>query len=104
MHTQRSTLLNDAMSKGEPFASFSSKIRESIETEIDRQQPGVLEGVQRLFNMVLEDFKSTFTVEEIPDPKRDILRSQIQKFVDDAQSMINGPLATELATAMADSE
>ena len=54
--------------------------------------------------MILEDFNSTFTVEEMPDPKRDALRSQIQTFVEDARSVINGPLATELATAMADSE
>lgn len=54
--------------------------------------------------MILEDFNSTFTVEEVPDPKRDLLRSQIQQFVEHAQAKINGPLATELATAMADSE
>ena len=104
MHTQRSTLLNDAMSKGEPFAAFGAEIKKSIERQIDIQQPRLLIGVQRVFNMILEDFSSTFTVEEIPDPKRDLLRSQIQQFVDDAQALINGPLATELATAMADSE
>ncbi len=104
MHTQRSTLLNDAMSKGEPFAGLSTKIKRSIDKEINRQQRRFLKAVQRVYNMILEDFNSTFTVEEIPDPKRDLLRSQIQQFVDDAQALINGPLATELATAMADSE
>lgn len=92
------------MSKGEPFASFYPGIKKSIEEEIDRRQPGFLSGVQGVFNMVLDDFNSTFTVEEIPDPKRDLLRSQIRQFVDHAQAKINGPLATELATAMADSE
>ena len=92
------------MSKGVPFAGFCTNIKKAIEQEIDRQQPEVLRGVQGVFNMILEDFNSTFTVEEIPDPKRDVLRSQIQQFVDDAKSIINGPLATELATAMADSE
>ena len=92
------------MSKGEPFAAFGAEIKKSIERQIDIQQPRLLIGVQRVFNMILEDFSSTFTVEEIPDPKRDLLRSQIQQFVDDAQALINGPLATELATAMADSE
>lgn len=92
------------MSKGGPFAGFCPGIKKAIEEEIDRQQSVVLGGVQGVFNMVLEDFNSTFTVEEIPDPKRDLLRSQIQQFVDHAQAKINGPLATELATAMADSE
>lgn len=92
------------MSKGEPFAGLCPGIKKAIEEEIDRQQSGVLRGVQGVFNMVLEDFNSTFTVEEIPDPKRDLLRSQVQQFVDHAQAKINGPLATELATAMADSE
>ena len=104
MHTQRCTLLNDAMRKGEPFAGFRTRIKKSIEREIDKHQPRFLRGVQRVFDMILEDFKSTFNVEEIPDPKRDVLISQIQQFVDHAQAVINGPLASELATAIANSE
>lgn len=103
-HTQRCTLLADAMRRGQPFAGFCTKIKESIEKEIDEHQPGFSRGVQMVFDMVLEDFNSTISVEEIPDPKRDILKSQIQQFVDHAQAVINGPLATELATAMADPE
>ena len=92
------------MSKGVTFAGFCSGINSSIEQEIDRRQPEFLSRVQAVFSMVLEDFNSTFIVEEIPDPKRDLLRSQIQQFVEHAEAKINGPLATELATAMADSE
>ena len=104
MHTQRSTLLNDAMSKGEPFAFFRTKIKNAIEKEIEFHQSELLRSVQRVFGMVLDDFNSTFAVEEMPDPKRDKLRSQICQFVDHAEAIINGPLAIELATAMADSE
>ena len=104
MHTQRCTLMNDAMSKGEPFAGFCPGIKNSIEKEIGRRQPEVLRSVQEVFNMILEDFNSTFVVEEIPDAKRDLFRSQIQQFVDLAQAKINGPLETELGTAMKDSE
>ena len=103
MHTQRCTLLKDAMSKGQPFV-FGPGIKKSVEEELDRRQPRILSGVQGIFDMVLADFNSTFIVEETPDPKRDLLRSQIQQFVDHARAKINGPLATELATAMADSE
>ena len=92
------------MSKGVPFAGFCPGIKTSIEQEIDRLQPEVLSCVQAIFNMVLDDFNSTFTVEENPDPERDILRSRIQRFVEHAEARINGPLATELATAMMDSE
>lgn len=92
------------MSKGEPFAGFCPGIKKSIENEIDRLQPEVLTGVQAVFNMILDDFNSTFTVEETADAKRDLLRSRIQQFVEHAEAKINGPLATELATAMADSE
>ena len=92
------------MSKGVPFAGFCPGIKSSIEQEIDRREPEVLSGVQAIFNMVLDDFNSAFTVEEVPDPKRDVLRSQVQRFVEHAEATINGPLATELATAMMDSE
>ncbi|KAM0805279.1 hypothetical protein BDR22DRAFT_969026 [Usnea florida] len=104
LHTQRCTLLNDAMSKGVPFAGFCPGIKSSIEQEIDRRQQELLSGVQAVFNMVLEDFNSAFTVEEVPNPKRDLLRSQVQRFVEYAEARINGPLANELATAMMDSE
>ena len=99
MHTQRCTLLNDAVSRGDPFAGFGKDIKESIEKEIEIQQPVLLKNVQEIFSMILEDFNSTFVVEEIPNPMRDVLRSQIRKFADDAQATINGPLAIELAIA-----
>ena len=92
------------MSKGVPFAGFWPGIQSSIEQEIDRRQLELLSGVQAIFNMVLDDFNSTFTVEEVPDPKRDLLRSQVQRFVEHAEATVNGPLATELAIAMMDSE
>ena len=92
------------MSKGVPFAGFCPGIKSSIEQEIDRRQQELLSGVQAIFSMVLDDFNSAFTVEEVPDPKRDLLRSQVQRFVEHAEARINGPLATELATAMMDSE
>ena len=92
------------MSKGVPFAGFCPGVKSSIEQEIDRRQPELLSGVQAIFNMVLDDFDSAFTVEEKLDPKRDLLRSQVQQFVEHAEARINGPLATELATAIMDSE
>ena len=92
------------MSKGVPFAGFCSGIKSSIEQEIDGRQPELLSGVEAIFTMILDDFNSAFTVEEVPDPKRDLLRSQVQQFVEHAEARINGPLATELATAMMDSE
>lgn len=92
------------MSKGVPFAGFCPGIKSTIEQEIDERHPEVLSCVQAVFSMVLDDFNSTFTIEEVPDPKRDLLRSQNQRFVEHAEARINGSLATELATAMINSE
>ena len=92
------------MSKGLPFAGFCPGLKSTIEQEIDTRQPELLSGVQAVFKMLLDDFNSTFTVGELPDPNRDLLRSQVQRFVKHAEARINGPLATELATAMMDSE
>ena len=100
MHTQRCTLLNEAVSTGKPFAGFGKEIQKSIEKEIEIFQPVLLSDVQEIFSMILEDFNSTFVVEEIPNPMRDLLRCQIRKFADEAQATINGPLQIELATAM----
>ena len=92
------------MSRGEHFAGLRAYIKDSFEKKMKKYHSDVLQGVQKVFNMIVEDFTSNFAVEETPDPKRDLLRSEIQEFVDYAQAIINGPLATELATAMADSE
>lgn len=104
LHTIRSTLLKDAISKGEPFNTICPGIKGAIEGEIEKRQPSFMKDVQAIFEGVIADFKSLFIIEEKPDPSRDILRSQIEEFVHQAHAKINGPIATELGTAMSDSK
>lgn len=104
LHTIRSTLLKDAMSKGEPYNTMCPNIGEAILGEIDQQQPKLLAGAQTVFDDIIDDFKSLFIVEERPDPSRDSFKYEVQEFVRYAYEIINGPITRELAVAMAESE
>lgn len=101
--TARNTLMEDALSKGEQFSRIRSGIEEIFEQELDAQQPKLTALVQEVFHKVIEDFDLMFVVEELPDAQRDILRGQVQRFVDKAKSTIDGRVAVEFAKATMDS-
>ena len=52
-----------------------------------------------IFDAVLEDFDRRFTVEEVHNPARDVLRQQMQVYVKEAKAKIDGPIAGGLARA-----
>lgn len=92
------------MSKGEPFNTICPNVREALAGQIDRQQPKVLTSAQKVFDDVIDDFKSLFVVEERPDPTGDSFKREVQEFVRHANDIINGPITRELAVAMAESK
>lgn len=63
----------------------------------------LVKRVKTVFGEIVKSFDHLFVVEEIDNPKRNLLRLQIQKFVSAANAQINGALAQELATATKDS-
>lgn len=87
------------MERGEPFAKIVPGFQKAFEDGLKRLQSGLVESVQEVFAMVLTDFDLMFVVEELPDPKKDILRDQIKDFVCRAKAKVNGPIATEFAIA-----
>lgn len=104
MHTQRCTLLEDTISKGEPFCKITPGIKKAIEDEIDKRHADLLANIQGVFDIVIDDFDSLFVVDEEPNLQRDQFRQKVQQFVELAHAKMNGPVETELATAMKGSE
>ena len=92
-------MLEDAISKGEQFSKILPGIEESFENELEKQQPTLVENVQQIFRKVVQDFDSMFVVEELPNPKRDALRQEVQRFVSRAKARIDGRIEFELAKA-----
>lgn len=66
---------------------------------LEKQQLGLVQSVQKIFYKMVQDFDSMFVMEELPSPKRDTLRQEIQRFVSDAKAEINGPIEAEFAKA-----
>ena len=103
-NSNRLTLLRHTISRGAPFANMGAGVKAAIEGKIDDLRSQLLESVEKVFDMVLEDFDTMFVVEEVPNPQRDILRQQINEFVGRARAKIDGPIAQEFATAIKDSD
>ncbi len=87
------------MEKGEPFSKICSGIKESIEQSLDEQRPILLKTAKSIFDKILKDFDLMFVVEELPDPRRNILRRQVQQFVLSANEKYHGTIVNEFAKA-----
>ena len=103
LHTARCTLLEGALSKGVQFSKINPGIQRFIENALEKQQPKLVQNVQKIFDKVVQDFDSIFVVEELPNPKRDALRLEVQHFVKHANAQIDGPTEVEFAKATKDS-
>ena len=96
-------MLEDAISKGEQLSNINPGIKKTIENALDKQHLKFVENVQKIFDKVVQDFDSMFVVEELPDPDRDTLRQEVQRFVKDADAQIDGKIEIEFAQATKDS-
>lgn len=103
LHTARCTLLEDAISKGEQFSNINPGIKKTVDNALEKQQPKFVDNVQKIFDKVVQDFDSMFVVEELPNPDRDVLRQEVQRFVRHANAQIDGPIEGEFAKATKDS-
>lgn len=74
-----------------------------MENELEKQEPKLVENVQKIFEKVVRDFDSMFVVEELPNPQRDALRQEVRRFVSHAKAQIDGPMEVEFAKATKDS-
>ena len=96
---RRKTLLKDSIERGEPFARILPGVQQRFEAGLAKLQPELVQSLETVFDMILSDFDLMFVVEELPDPRRDVLRGQVREFVDYARSKIDGEIATEFAHA-----
>ena len=96
-------MLEDALSKGVQFSKINPGIQKAIENALENQQPKLVENVQKIFDKVVQDFDSMFVVEELPNPQRDALRVDVQRFVSQANAQIEGPIEVEFAKVTKDS-
>ncbi len=87
------------MKHGEPFAMIVTGFQKAIEDGLEKLEPKLVENVKEVFDMVLMDFDRMFVVEELPDPKRDVLKGQVKDFVCYARAKVDGQIATEYALA-----
>ena len=99
----RCTLLEHAISEGLPFAAMRPGVEDMMKRGLLECQEALSESVKIVFENVLKDFDRMFVVEEVPNPKRDVLREQVNVFVNGAKAKINGPIEMELATAVNES-
>ena len=88
------------MVTGKPFTQLRSGVKGSIERELEKCLPNMVEDVQKVFHQILNDFDRMFVVVEVDDPRTNELRRQVQAFVSQARSCIDGPIFRELAIAM----
>ena len=95
----RKTLLKDSFDRGEPFAEMSTGVKTSFEAGLEKETSQLVQNQTRVFNMILSDFDLIFTVEELPDPRRDVLRDQLKEFVERSRAKIEGDIASEFARA-----
>ena len=93
------TLLKHAIDHGEPYTKLCERVKNAIESELQIKRTALLLNVQDVFDSVINDFDEMFVVEEIPDPRRDALCQQIQEFVLQAKTRLDGPIAREFAAA-----
>lgn len=103
-HQIRRTLLEDSISKGEPFSRIFPGVEKAIEDGIDKLQPAIIKQVQRVFDDVVGDFDLLFVVEEEADEGRDNLRERTQEFVRWAKAKMYGPMQKELSIAKLQSD
>lgn len=99
LHVQRATLLEDTMQRGEPFGGFIPGIRAAMKHGVENLRPQLLKDVKSVFDGVSDNFDLMFVVKELPNERRDALRQRIKRYVDQANSRINGELTLELAMA-----
>ncbi|MCJ1396569.1 hypothetical protein MMC18_009460 [Xylographa bjoerkii] len=96
----RRALLEDAIGTGKPFSQLRSSIKGAIKRELEKSLPKMVDDVQEVFQQILNDFDRMFVVVEVDDPRTNELRKQVQAFVAQARSDIDGPIVRELAIAM----
>ena len=99
MVKRRKQIIREAMEKGEPFSKICSGIKESIEQSLDEQRPILLKTAKSIFDKILKDFDLMFVVEDLPDPRRNVLRRQVQQFVLSANEKYHGTIVNEFAKA-----
>ena len=87
------------MQRGEPFDGFIPGIRAAMKQGVENLQPKLLKGVKSVFEGVSDNFDLMFVVKELPNERRDALRQRIKRYVDHANSRINGELTLEMAMA-----
>lgn len=93
------TLLEDTVQRGELFDGFIPGIRAAMKQGVKNLQSQLLNGVKSVFEGVSDNFDLMFVVKELPNERRDALRQRIKRYVDHANSRINGELTLEMAMA-----
>ncbi|KAL6720207.1 hypothetical protein ACLMJK_002128 [Lecanora helva] len=96
---QQRALLHDSFIRGEQYAEILPGVKQKFFTGLENLQTELLKNLNAIFDMVLADFDLLFEVEELPDPKRDVLRGEIRAFVEKARGKINGDITMEFARA-----
>lgn len=92
-------MLRDSIDRGEPYAKIMPGFQTAIEDGLKKLEPEFVDSVQEVFKIVLDDFDRMFVVEILPDPKRDVLKGQVNKFVCWARAKVDSQIATEYARA-----
>ncbi|MCJ1399570.1 hypothetical protein MMC11_002772 [Xylographa trunciseda] len=96
----RRALFKDAIGTGKPFIQLRSDIKGAVKRELDTSLPKMVQDVREVFKQILDDFDRMFVVVEVDNPSTNELRKQVQVFVTQARTCIDGPIVRELATAM----
>ena len=87
------------MRRGDPFGGFIPGIKAAMKYGVEKLQPQLLKGVKSVFEGASDNFDLMFVVKELPNKRRDALRRRIKRYVDHANSRINGELTREFAMA-----
>ena len=91
------------MEKGIPYKDLATKATSQLLDALREEQSTLTNLLITTFNGLLADFDCTFVNETFVDPARDALRSDVADFIDQAKTMMDGPLRANLARAIRES-
>ena len=72
-------------------------VKTSFKAGLENEIPELIRNLTQVFDIILSDFDLMFTVEELADPRRDVLRDQLKEFVEQSRAKIEGDIASDFA-------
>ena len=89
---KRREIIETVITKGYAYRSIFLRVEEEVRKAVAKLTENRSNQLERIFNGLLEDFDTSFTVQEVDDPKRSQLIAQISEFIEETKTSSDGPI------------